>query len=68
MVDRLKRRNVTKSKLMEVVLPRVEELLEGGVPQDEDSILELARYEATAKDLLEGAKILDIFYKLIYIW
>ena len=46
---------------MEVVLPRVEELLEGGVPQDEDSILELARYEATAKDLLEGAKILDIF-------
>ena len=51
---------------MEVVLPRVE-LLESGVPQDEDSILELARYEATAKDLLEGAKILDIFDKLVYI-
>ena len=57
MADRLKRRrNATKSNLMKVILPRVEELLESGVPQDEDSKLELATSKQLRKIYLKSQK------------
>ena len=56
MADRLKRRNTTKSNLMKVVLPRVEELLESGVPQDEYPKLELATSKQLRKIYLKRQK------------
>ena len=57
MADRLKRRrNTTKSNLMKVVLSRVEELLESGVPQDENPKLKLATSKQLRKIYLKGQK------------